>query len=60
MANNFLYLWQVFRVLIAIVLMYLAVFKDPPFKINELGYGGFNLPIEFYFKSEKEELRKAR
>ncbi|KAF2366757.1 YEATS protein [Trinorchestia longiramus] len=34
--------------------------KNPPFKITERGYGGFNLPVEIYFRSNCEETRKTR
>ncbi|KAA0188754.1 hypothetical protein HAZT_HAZT005685 [Hyalella azteca] len=36
------------------------IFKTPPFKVIEKGYGGFNLPVEIYFKSNNEETRKTR
>jgi transcription initiation factor IIF auxiliary subunit len=28
--------------------------------VIEKGYGGFNLPVEIYFKSNNEETRKTR
>ena len=40
----------------AITISYLlAVIKGPPYAVSEQGYGGFNLPIEVFFKSNGPE-----
>jgi YEATS domain-containing protein 1/3 len=36
-----------------------SVYKEPPYRIEEHGYGSFNLPIDVYFKN-KEEPKKVR
>jgi len=36
------------------------VIKAPPYEVTECGYGSFTLPVEIYFRNNKEEPRKYR
>ena len=41
------------------VIISLTVCKDPPYRLQESGYGSFNLPIDVFFKTNaKEDARK--